>query len=49
MLNRPDVKEKFLNAGSEVVGSSPEQSAATIKSDIVKWSKVIKDANIKAE
>ncbi len=49
VVNRTDVKEKFFNAGTEAVGSTPEQFAATIKSDIVKTSKVIKDAGIKAE
>ena len=33
-LNTPEVKEKFLNAGVEVVGSSPEELAAIMKSDI---------------
>ncbi len=47
VLSLPDVKEKFLNAGVEVVGSSPEQFAATIKSEIAKMSKVIKDAGVK--
>jgi tripartite-type tricarboxylate transporter receptor subunit TctC len=47
VLNLPDVKEKFLNAGVEVVASSPEQFAATIKSEIAKIGKVIKDAGIK--
>jgi tripartite-type tricarboxylate transporter receptor subunit TctC len=46
-LNLPDVKEKFLNSGAETVGSSPEQFAATIKSEIAKWDKVIKDTGIK--
>ncbi len=46
-LNRPEVKERFLNTGAEVVASSPAQFAATIKSDIAKWSKVIRDAGIK--
>ena len=49
VLQRPDVKEKFFNAGSEVIGSSPQQFAATIKSEMAKWGKVIKDANIGAE
>ena len=49
VLNLPDVKEKFLNAGAEIVASLPEQAAATLKSDIAKWSKVIKDAGIKAD
>ena len=49
VLNLPDVKERFLNAGVEVVASSPEQFAAKIKSDIATISKVIKDAGIKTE
>ena len=46
VLNMPEVKERFLNVGIEVATSSPEQFAATIKSDIAKWGKVIKDAGI---
>ena len=47
-LNQPDVKERILNAQAEVIASSPEQFAAIMKSDIAKWSKVIKDAGIKS-
>ena len=49
LLSRPEVKEKFANAGLEPVGSTPEQYAATIKSDMVKIGKLIKDAGIKAD
>jgi tripartite-type tricarboxylate transporter receptor subunit TctC len=49
VLNRVDVKEKFLNAGLETIGSSPGQFAATMKSEIAKWGKVIKGAGIKDE
>ena len=48
-LNRADIKERFFNAGSEVVGSTPEELTATIKSEISRMSKVIKDAGIKAD
>jgi len=48
-INLPDVKERFLNAGVEPVGTSPEQFAAILKTDIAKWSKVFKDAGIKVE
>ncbi len=48
-LGRADVKEKFLNLGVETVGSSPEQFAVKMKSEMVKWEKVIKDAGIRAE
>lgn len=46
-LNRAEVKEQFLNRGSEVVASTSDQFAATMRSDIAKWAKVIKEAGIK--
>jgi len=49
VLSLPDVKERFLNAGVEVVGCSPEALAATMKSDPVRISKLIKDAGIKVD
>jgi tripartite-type tricarboxylate transporter receptor subunit TctC len=48
-LNLPEVKERFFNTGVEIVASSPEQFAAAVKSEIAKWGKVIKDADIKAD
>jgi len=48
-LNTPDVKQKSLNAGMEVVGSTPEQFAATMKSEMARLGKVIKDTGIRAE
>jgi tripartite-type tricarboxylate transporter receptor subunit TctC len=49
VLNRPDVKERHFAAGVETVGSTPEALAATLRSDIIKWGKVIKDAGIRAD
>ena len=49
ILNQADVKEKFFNSGVEVVGSSPAEFAATIKSEIARMGKVIKDVGIRAE
>ncbi len=48
-LNQPDLKEAFLNAGVEVVGSTPEQFAHAIASEITRLGKVIKDAGIRIE
>ena len=48
-LNRLEVKEKVLAAGVEIVGSSPAEFAATVKSEMTKWGKVIKDAGIRDE
>ena len=49
VLNTAEVKEKFANRGAETVGSSPEAFAATLKSEMAKWGKVIKDAGIRHE
>lgn len=46
-LCRLEVKEKFLNLGSETVGNSPEQFAATIASDLARFGKMIKDTGIR--
>ena len=42
VLQKPEVRERFFVAGSEVIGSSPSQFAATIKSEMAKWGKVVK-------
>ena len=42
-----EVKDKFLTAGAETVGGTPEQFAATIKTEMDKWRKVIREAGIK--
>ena len=49
VLSRADVKEKFFSAGVETVGSSPEELAAAMKSDMARLGKVIKDAGIRDE
>ena len=49
VLNRTEVKERHFNAGVETVGSSPEDLLTTMKFDMARWGKVIKDANIRAE
>ena len=49
LLNQADVKEKFFNVGVETVGSSPEQLAATVKSEMARLGKVVKDAGLKLD
>lgn len=49
-LKMPDVIERLATqGGNELVGSTPEQYAATIKAEIAKYAKIIKDAGIKIE
>ena len=45
-LVNDDTKKRFADLGMTNGGSSPEELDAYIKSEIAKWSKVIKDANI---
>ncbi|MND09790.1 hypothetical protein D3C83_333940 [compost metagenome] len=49
IINQANVKEKFFDLGIETVGNSPEQLATSMKSELVRMAKVIKDAGIKIE
>ncbi len=49
IVNMPEAKERLFNAGLESVGSTPEQLAATVKSEMSRLGKIIKDAGIRAE
>lgn len=49
ILRAPDIKERLLAMGAEPVGNTQEQFGAFIKSEMAKWGKVIRDANIKPE
>ena len=44
-----DTKEKMRTAGYEPMTSTPEQYGEFIKTEMVRWAKVIKDANVKIE
>lgn len=44
----PDIKEKMAALGFTVVGTTPEESATLFRSESAKWSKVIREAAIKA-
>jgi tripartite-type tricarboxylate transporter receptor subunit TctC len=48
-LQTPEVKDKLLSQGNEMGGGTPEQFAALIKSESIKWAKVVKDAKIDPE
>lgn len=46
ILRMPDTRERLTSDGSEVVASSPEEFAAFIKTEIVKWAAVVKATGI---
>lgn len=49
VIKQPEVRKQLADQGYEPVGNSPEQFAAYIKSEILKWARVIKAAGLKAE
>ncbi len=49
VLAMPDVREKFETFGVEDGGGSPEKFAELVRSEIAKWAKVAKEANVRLD
>jgi tripartite-type tricarboxylate transporter receptor subunit TctC len=49
VLKQPDVQERIASGGLEPAGKTPEQFDAFVRTDIDRWTKVIRDAGIHAE
>jgi tripartite-type tricarboxylate transporter receptor subunit TctC len=49
ILQQPDVRERFVSNGMFPSGGAPEALRDHLKSEITRWSKVIKEAGIKPE
>jgi len=47
-LQSPDVKQALFNQGLEVKTSTPDEFGAYMKSEYIKWAKVIRDAGLSA-
>jgi len=45
----PDVRERLATLNYDPVGSTPAELARTIDAEIVKWKRVVKESNYKAE
>jgi tripartite-type tricarboxylate transporter receptor subunit TctC len=48
-LASPELKEKLLTVGVQPLGTSPGQFGSFIRSEAVRFAKVVKDAGIKPE
>jgi len=44
VLRTPDVKEKIESYGYDIVGSTPAEADAFIRSEIVRWAKVVRES-----
>ena len=49
VLQLHDVRQRLIALGYEPLGSTPEEFAANIKSEMAKWAKAAKDAKIRIE
>lgn len=49
IINTPEVRQTMTKQGADPLGSTPEEFAAAIATDIPKWKKVVADAGIKPQ
>ncbi len=49
ILKDPANQERFATLGLDIIASTPEEFGTAIESEIRRWAKVVKEANIKAE
>jgi len=47
MLRRAEIREKLFGMGLDVVAGTPEEFAATIRREMAKWGRLIKDAGLR--
>lgn len=48
-LQTTDIRERFFNTGTEVVGSTPQEFASAIQSDMTRLGTLIRDTNIRTQ
>ena len=49
VLQLPEIRERYAVLGIEPVGSTPEEYAAEIRSDLARWEAVVKKAGVRVE
>lgn len=49
VLQNPDVKESFAKLGMQSASNTPDELGVLTKTELAKWTKVVKEANIKPE
>jgi tripartite-type tricarboxylate transporter receptor subunit TctC len=48
-LHEPDARERLYSIGAEPMNNTPEEFAAYIRSEMTKWSNVVKQAQLRAD
>jgi tripartite-type tricarboxylate transporter receptor subunit TctC len=49
IVSQPEVRKQLSAEGGEPIGNTPDEFARWLKAEIAKWTKVVKEANIRAE
>ena len=49
VLAAPDFRQRIIGEAVEPIGSTPEQFAEYIRTEMTKWSKVVKEAKVKID
>ena len=49
IISQAAVRDKFAVIGAETTGGTPEQFAAYIRDDLSRWTRIVKDANVKVD
>ncbi len=49
VLAKPDMRERLARLSAEPVGSTPEEFSAFIRAEAARWSRIIRERNIKSE
>jgi tripartite-type tricarboxylate transporter receptor subunit TctC len=48
-LQQPDLRKKLSEQGADPVGGTPEQFAALIRTDVVRWGKIVKESGARVD
>ena len=49
VLKNPEVREKLLVGGSEVIFGTPQQTSETVRQEMLKWGKLIKELGLQED
>jgi tripartite-type tricarboxylate transporter receptor subunit TctC len=49
IMKLPDITTRWATLGAEPLSNTPEQFAAFLRSDLVKWTKVVRDSGAKVD
>jgi tripartite-type tricarboxylate transporter receptor subunit TctC len=49
VLERPASIERLAQLGAESIADTPEKFGAYIQEDFAKWTRIVKDANVKVD